>query len=69
MSGLNLIESELAIKKILPLGHLIKEPKMSVAMKVTHNGKMLLILKSTAYVITDSSNRKLKIFLHKHGRT
>ena len=62
MSGLNLIESEHAIKKILRLGHLIKEPKMSVVMKVTHNGKMLLILKSTAYVITDSSNRKLNIF-------
>ena len=27
LSGLNLIESEIAIKKLLFLGHLIKEPK------------------------------------------
>ena len=33
LSGLNSIESEIAIKKLLFLGRLIKEPKMSPAMK------------------------------------
>ena len=33
LSGLNSIESEIAIKKFLFLGHLIKEPKMSPAVK------------------------------------
>ena len=40
LSGLNSIESEIAIKKLLPLGRLIKELKMSPAVKSLFDSRM-----------------------------